>query len=427
MWDAVRDLLCRQAPTPAIVALFGALGLTLCSVVDPASAQLSTRPLAPGKVADVEGQKALFVVAHRGGAGLFPENTAAAVRHSLALGVDGVEIDVQLTADGQVVAYHDLELNPDTTQAPYDEWLVKPGPAVKDLTYPELRVYDVGGVNPRSDYALRYPAQKRVEEEPIPLLADIVRTIKENGRGDERLWVEIKTDPTRPELSAPSKATAEAVVAVLKAEEFLDRSDIMSFDWTALETVKRLHPISRRIYLTMEPKWLQDDARAMSAQDARKILWGGLDLAAFDGSLPRAAAARGGLVWAAFHGDLTAGAVSEAERLGLAVAAWTVNEPGRLRQMIALGVDFIARRGDGVVESLVLARKIARRDGPPRDADVIRVDHATGHDCHAGRYRDAFFDLHESPEKSKRREWPRASSLQSMGLKLFIVQRPWPV
>ncbi|MEL7029614.1 MAG: glycerophosphodiester phosphodiesterase family protein, partial [Pseudomonadota bacterium] len=320
---------------------FGALGLTLCTMADPASAQLQTRPLAPGKVASVDGQKAVFVVAHRGGAGLYPENTVSAVRHSLALGVDAVEIDVQLTADGRLVAYHDLQLSPTTTQAPYDEWLVKPGEAINDLSYEQLRIYDVGGVNPRTDYARLYPDQTRVEEEPIPLLSDIIEVMKDQGDGTERLWVEIKTDPTQPDLSGPSAATAEALIKLLKAEEFLDRTDILSFDWTALEKVRALHPISRRVYLTMDPKWMQAQGSQMSTKEARKILWGGVDLKAFDGSLPRAAAAQGGLAWAAFHGDLDAGSVAEAERLGLAVSAWTVNEPGRLRQMIALGVDSI--------------------------------------------------------------------------------------
>ena len=46
-------------------------------------------------------------IAHRGGAGLRPENTLAAFAHALDIGVDGFELDVQLAKDGTVVVFHD--------------------------------------------------------------------------------------------------------------------------------------------------------------------------------------------------------------------------------------------------------------------------------------------------------------------------------
>lgn len=48
-----------------------------------------------------------LVIAHRGGAGLRPENTMAAFEHAVALGVDAVECDVHLSKDGEVVVIHD--------------------------------------------------------------------------------------------------------------------------------------------------------------------------------------------------------------------------------------------------------------------------------------------------------------------------------
>ncbi|QIO22734.1 glycerophosphodiester phosphodiesterase [Haloarcula sp. JP-L23] len=51
------------------------------------------------------------VVAHRGFAGQNPENTVAAVRAAAESGVDAVEIDVQPTADGEVVVFHDRRLD----------------------------------------------------------------------------------------------------------------------------------------------------------------------------------------------------------------------------------------------------------------------------------------------------------------------------
>src|SRR5689334_25293833 len=52
-----------------------------------------------------------LVFAHRGGGALAPENTLAAFDNGLALGADGLELDVQLSKDGVVVVHHDLTLD----------------------------------------------------------------------------------------------------------------------------------------------------------------------------------------------------------------------------------------------------------------------------------------------------------------------------
>src|SRR5215510_4927947 len=52
-----------------------------------------------------------LVFAHRGGAALAPENTIAAFDNGLALGADGLELDVHLSRDGAVVVHHDRTLD----------------------------------------------------------------------------------------------------------------------------------------------------------------------------------------------------------------------------------------------------------------------------------------------------------------------------
>ena len=53
-----------------------------------------------------------LIIAHRGFSGRYPENTLASVRAALQLGVDFVEIDVQETADGELIVFHDYGLRP---------------------------------------------------------------------------------------------------------------------------------------------------------------------------------------------------------------------------------------------------------------------------------------------------------------------------
>src|SRR5215510_8689194 len=56
-----------------------------------------------------------LVFAHRGGAALAPENTIAAFDNGLALGADGLELDVRFSRDGVVVVHHDRTLDRMTT------------------------------------------------------------------------------------------------------------------------------------------------------------------------------------------------------------------------------------------------------------------------------------------------------------------------
>src|SRR5256885_10157805 len=95
-------------------------------------------------------------IAHRGGAGLFPENTLTAFRNAVALGCDGAELDVQLSRDGEVVVFHDLCLKPEMCRDATGAWLKAPAPRIKDITLAELRAFDIGRADPASDYALAH-------------------------------------------------------------------------------------------------------------------------------------------------------------------------------------------------------------------------------------------------------------------------------
>ena len=56
-------------------------------------------------------RKQPLIIAHRGFSGRYPENTLAAIRAALAVGVDFVEIDVHETRDGELIVFHDYRLN----------------------------------------------------------------------------------------------------------------------------------------------------------------------------------------------------------------------------------------------------------------------------------------------------------------------------
>ena len=89
------------------------------------------------------------ICAHRGERGLSPENTLTGFKKALSYNIDCIDMDVVLTKDKIPVVYHDLRLNPDTTRDKQGRW-VSNLLAIKDLTYEELRQYNVGKINSKT-------------------------------------------------------------------------------------------------------------------------------------------------------------------------------------------------------------------------------------------------------------------------------------
>lgn len=74
------------------------------------------------------------IIAHRGASGYAPENTLAAFQKAIDMGVDGFELDVQLTKDNKLVIHHDFELGRTTTGSGF----------IKDLNLNYIKSQDAG-------------------------------------------------------------------------------------------------------------------------------------------------------------------------------------------------------------------------------------------------------------------------------------------
>ena len=291
-------------------------------------------------------------IAHRGGAGLMPENSLAAFRDAVARGADGAELDVQLSRDGEVIVYHDYRLKPQITRLD-GRWLTKPTPRIKDLIFAELQTFDIGRCDPESDYARQHPDVAARDGEYIPRLADVVRIAK-TAPGDFWLQVELKT-PFANRAEGPDPVTlAEAAVAVLRAEDYLHRTIFVGFDWTALLHAKKLVPQTQCWFTTLAQSWFepgtpppQDDPPAEPAltmlrhwADTGTSPWaGGFDAVHHGGSIRRAIKAAGGDGWFPSFRDATPERIAEAHSLGLKVGAWTVNAPDDMRVLADRGLD----------------------------------------------------------------------------------------
>ncbi len=272
----------------------------------------------------------VLLFGHRGARGLFPENTLEGFAATVELGVDGIELDVGLTADGVAVVCHDAALNPDIVRGPDGQWIGGPGRLLRDISWAELQAYDVGRPRPGGPVAWANPEQMARDGARIPRLADALAAIP------VEIVIELKTLADQPERTVTPEAIAEAALAAIDQAGAAGRVTVESFDWRGPQHVRRLRP-------EMAVAWL---TRADTVANAA-LWWGGARPEDFGGSVPRAVAAEGGGTWAPEHVDLTEVLVAEAHALGLRVLPWTVNEPGRMVELIGWGVDgFITDRPD---------------------------------------------------------------------------------
>ena len=100
------------------------------------------------------------IVASECCAARFPPNTRAGFAYCLRQRFDGIEFDVHLAADGDVVVHHDFRLNPRVTRRA-GAWLDAAGPAICAMTVAELRGYDVGRYRPGARELGLYPTWRR--------------------------------------------------------------------------------------------------------------------------------------------------------------------------------------------------------------------------------------------------------------------------
>jgi glycerophosphoryl diester phosphodiesterase len=153
-------------------------------------------------------------IAHRGASGNFPENTRLAVEKALEAGADMIELDCQLSSDGQVVIFHDERLIRITGT----------GGAVNSKSLEELKRLDAGG--------WRNIAFKG---ERILTLEEVVAIV---GRQAD-LCLDIKQY-----LGSPPGIELK-LLFILSHYDYLDRTIFSSFDYACLRRLRELAPEAR--------------------------------------------------------------------------------------------------------------------------------------------------------------------------------------
>ncbi len=249
------------------------------------------RAFARGKLQDVDVQMESYYLdrplnfAHRGASHEAPENTLAAFLLAAELGADGIELDVQLSKDGEVVVIHDFVLETTTNGQ---------GP-VSNRTLAELKELDAG-----SSFDPVFADQR------IPTLQEVIEAV---GR-QLLLNIELKTKSKRDD------ALAQAIVRIVEEHHLLDRIVVSSFNPLALRQVRNLNP-----WIPLGLLYAPDQPLILRRPWSRHLVH------------PEALHPH--------HSTIDQQYVRWAKAQGYRVHTWTVDDPGRMWQLMRQGVDII--------------------------------------------------------------------------------------
>lgn len=277
--------------------------------------------------------------AHRGGRGLYPENTLPAFKNALRIGVTSLEMDAAVTKDGIVVISHNPFLDPIITRRLDGKWIGKERKLIKSLTSSRLQCYDVGRIRPGTDYLGQFPIQQLIDGTCIPSLSSVIDLVRTSGQGQVRISIEAKYDPTDASLPTLERdALSMAIVNTLRTEKFANRAYIQSFDWEILQIVQHLAPEIPTVYLTSG--YGEDETLGVGKPEPSK--WtGSFNVNNYGGSVAHAIKAAGGGIWSPDSRGLEAAQIKQAHDLGISVLVWTVNDSAEIAQFVDQGVDGI--------------------------------------------------------------------------------------
>lgn len=247
-----------------------------------------------------------WIVAHRGASGLAPENTLPAIQKALDLKVDVIEIDLHLSADGQVVVIHDATVNRTTTGEG----------VVGEMTWAELAELDAG-IYFDSEYA----------NTRLPRLADVLELVN----GQSIVLIEIKQGQT-----GPYPGLAKKVIELVEAYQASAWIRIMSFENETLDVLRALAP--DLTYMKLLVGQLPILPIYMDREWHGSPVWG---MEGMQGINPNSHFA-------------TRRFIRHVHDQGKQVFVWTVDDPDEMQDLVDKGVDGIITNRPDLAQRLLL-------------------------------------------------------------------------
>ncbi|WP_232699225.1 glycerophosphodiester phosphodiesterase [Brevibacillus daliensis] len=224
-----------------------------------------------------------YIYAHRGASGQYPENTFPAFHAAYLHGADGLEIDVQLTADGEIIVMHDTRLE-HTTNGKGE---------VRDFT-----LHDIRRLNAATKHHLAIQPAK------VPELSEVLLFAKTTGL---KLIIELKN------FIVPQPNLEEKLIRAIYDFRLTSQVVISSFNFTSLLRIKEIDPKIRTGLLYFGQLQRPCDIAKEYRAD---------ELHAPDDQVTKAL-------------------IKEAKKHNLSILSWTVDTPARMKELISYEIDGI--------------------------------------------------------------------------------------
>ena len=240
-------------------------------------------------------ENGIIVLAHRGFRGQYPENTMLAFQKAAELGVDGLEMDIHATSDGDLVVSHDETVDRMTNGSG----------SIKEMTLAELQQLDAG-YRWTADEGQTFPF--RGQGITIPTLAEVFTAFPQ-------FWINVDIKQAQPTIVMP-------FVQMIRQFGMAERMMVGSFDTATVHRFRQECPAV---------------ATAATEPDARRlVILRKLGLGRFYRGPAQAMQLP---EWNGRIRVITPRFLKDAHRAGTAVHVWTVNETVDMNRLIKWGVD----------------------------------------------------------------------------------------
>jgi glycerophosphoryl diester phosphodiesterase len=233
-----------------------------------------------------------IVVAHRGASGYAPENTMAAIKKAITMGVDMIEIDVQLSKDNEVVLMHDLTVDRTTNGKG----------KVRDLYLEEIKKLDAG-----KWFSSEFSGEK------VPTLEEVIQAIN----GQCKLLIEVKRVKSK-KLEIENK-----IVQLINKYNAYNWCIVQSFETQVIKNIQALDKsieCHKLVTMNISVLPLHIDSRIKTGTIYKYKTVQSIN---------------------PYFKMLNKRKVNKIHSRGQKIITWTVNEPEDMKRMIEMGVDGI--------------------------------------------------------------------------------------
>ena len=286
-------------------------------------------------------------IAHRGARSLAPENTLAAAKKALDAGADMWELDVSITADGELVVFHDALLTR-TTNA--DEIFPNRAPwHLSDFTLAEIKQLDTSIPFIRNDPFEQIAAGQisaddlgAIQGEPIPSLREALQFTRDHSW---QVNVEIKLPS--PEMHA--YPLADNVAALIDEMGMAEQVVVSSFIPLYIHEVKTLLSVIEIAVLTSGPLTQAEKFR-YTPPDLTEIT----PMHYFSGNNPLLFLQQ--INSATYHPHyplLDPQKIATLQETGIKVNTWTVNDKTHMKRLVSAGINGIITDYPQVLQQVI--------------------------------------------------------------------------